>query len=69
MKNIPINLINLKNKADKVHVDKLVPVPFNLSKLNDLVKNDVDLSKLTDVVKNENDVAKKDAHKTKIKNV
>ena len=69
LKNIPINLINLKNKADKVHVDKLVPVPFNLSKLNDLVKNDVDLSKLTDVVKNENDVAKKDAHKTKIKNV
>ena len=68
MKNIPINLINLKNKVDKIHVDKLVPVPFDLSKLNDLVKDDVDLSKLTDVVKNENDVGKNDAYNTKIKN-
>ena len=33
------NLANLKSKIDKL--DKLVPVPADLSKLSDLVKNDV----------------------------
>ena len=41
MKNIPTNLSNLKSKRDKIHVDKLVPVPVDLSKLSDIVKNDV----------------------------
>ena len=41
MKNIPTNLSNLKSKVDKIHVDKLVPVPVDLSKLSDIVKNDV----------------------------
>ena len=36
MKNEPSNLSNSKNK-----VDKLIPVPADLSKLSDLVKNDV----------------------------
>ena len=40
MKNIPTNLSNLKSKVDKIHVDKLVPVPVDLSKLSDIVKND-----------------------------
>ena len=32
------DLINLKSKADKLDVDKLVPVPVDLSKLSDIVK-------------------------------
>ena len=41
MKNVPSNLSNLKSKVDKLDVDKLVPGPVNLSKLSDVVKNDV----------------------------
>ena len=44
----------MKIKVDKLDVDKLVPVP-------------VDLSKLSDVV--ENDVVKKDVYNAKIKNI
>ena len=35
------NLANLKTEVDKLDIDKLVPVPVNLSKLSDLLKNDV----------------------------
>ena len=35
------NLANLKTDADKLDIDKLVPVPVDLSKLSDLVKYDV----------------------------
>ena len=35
------NLANLKTKVDQLDIDKLVPVPVNLSKLSDAVKNDV----------------------------
>ena len=38
LKNIPTNLSNLKSKVDKIHVDKLVPVHVDLSKLSDIVK-------------------------------
>ena len=31
----------MKSKVDKLDVDKLVPVPVDLSKLSDIVKNDV----------------------------
>ena len=41
MKNVPTNLSNLKNKLDKLDGDKVVPVPVDLSKLSDVVKNDV----------------------------
>ena len=34
-------LASLKTKVDKLDIDKLVPVPVDLSKLSDLVKNDV----------------------------
>ena len=44
----------MKSKVDKLDVDKLVPVP-------------VDLSKLTNVVKN--DVVKTDVYNAKIKNI
>ena len=32
------NLADLKTKVDKIDIDKVVPVPVDLSKLNDLVK-------------------------------
>ena len=32
------NLANLKTKIDKLDIDKLVPVPVDLSKLSDVVK-------------------------------
>ena len=54
MRNVPTNLNNLKSKVDKFDVDKLIPVPVNLIKLSDVVKNDV---------------VKKDVYKAKIKNI
>ena len=35
------NLAHLKSEIDKLDVDKLKPIPTNLNKLSDLVKNDV----------------------------
>ena len=35
------NLATLKTEVDKLDIDKLVPVPVDLSKLSDVVKNDV----------------------------
>ena len=35
------NLAGLKNEVDKLEIDKLVPIPADLSKLSDVVKNDV----------------------------
>ena len=35
------NLANVKTEVDKLDIDKLVPVPVNLSKLSDVIKNDV----------------------------
>ena len=35
------NLADLKTEADKLDIDKLAPIPVDLSKLSDLVKNDV----------------------------
>ena len=34
-------LANSKTEVDKFNIDKLAPVPIDLSKLNDVVKNDV----------------------------
>ena len=33
------NLANLKTKVDKLDINKLAPVPVDLSKLSDVVKN------------------------------
>ena len=43
MKTLQTNLNNSKSKnsVDKLDVDKKVPVPVDLSKLSDVVKNDV----------------------------
>ena len=54
MKNVPTNLSNLKSKVDKLDVDKLISVPVDLSKLSDVVKNNV---------------IKKDVYNAKIKNI
>ena len=35
------NLTSLKTEVDTLDIDKLVPVPADLSKLSDVVKNDV----------------------------
>ena len=35
------NLANLKTEVDKLDIDKSAPVPVHLSKLSDVVKNDV----------------------------
>ena len=44
----------MKTEVDKLDVDKLVPVPVDLGKLNDVVKNDV---------------VKKDVYNAKMKNI
>ena len=35
------NLASLKTKVDKLDIDKLTPVPVDVSKLSDVVKNDL----------------------------
>ena len=35
------NLASLKTEVDKLHIDKLTPVPNDLAKLSNVVKNDV----------------------------
>ena len=35
------NLANLKTEVDKLDIDKLVPIPNDLSKLSNVLKNDV----------------------------
>ena len=40
------NLAGLKTEVDKLDIDKLAPVPVDLSKLSDVVKNDVVKKKL-----------------------
>ena len=34
-------MADLKTEVDKLDIDKLAPVPVDLSKINDVVKNDV----------------------------
>ena len=38
---LKLNLASLKSEVDKLDINKLVPVPFDLSKLTDVVKNNV----------------------------
>ena len=54
LKNVPNGLSILKSKVDKLDVDKFVTVPADLSKVNDVVKNDV---------------VKKGVYNVKIKNI
>ena len=41
LKNVPSGSTILKSKVDKLDVDKFVTVPADLSKVSDVVKNDV----------------------------
>ena len=54
MKNVPTKLSNLKSKVDKLDIDKVIPVPVDLSKLSDVIKTDV---------------VKKDVYNANIKNI
>ena len=54
LKNVPTNSSNLKSKVDKSDFDKLISVPVDLSKLSDVVRNDV---------------VKKDIYNAKIKTI
>ena len=38
---LKVNLPNTKTEVDELDIDKLTPVPVDLSKLSDVVKNDV----------------------------
>ena len=66
------NLANLKSEVDKLDVDILKPIPTDLSKLSDVVKNDVvketDYNKLVTKVDNidTSGLVKKTDYNTKI---
>ena len=38
---LKLNLTNLKTEVDKLDIDKLAPIPNDLAKLSNVVKNDV----------------------------
>ena len=47
----------MKSKVDKIDVDKLVPVPVDLSKLSDVAKNNVvKKTEYDELVKNVNSI-------------
>ena len=54
LKSVSGNLTNLRNKVDKLDVDKLVTVPVDFSKISDVVLDDV---------------INKDVYDVKIKNI
>ena len=57
MKNVPTNLSNFKSKVNQLDVDKLGPVPVDLSKLSNVVKNDVvKKTEYIELVKNINNI-------------
>ena len=37
---LKLNLVSLKAEVDRLDIDKLAPVPVDLTKLSDVVKND-----------------------------
>ena len=43
------NLANLKTELEKLDIDNLVPIPVDLNKLTDAVKNDV-VKKKTNII-------------------
>ena len=36
-----LDLVTLKAEVDKLDIDKLIPIPVDLSKLSDVIKNDI----------------------------
>ena len=55
LKNVLTNLRNFKTKIDELDVDKLVPIPVGLSKLSEVVKNDVKKTEYNELDKKFND--------------
>ena len=49
-------MANLKTEVDKLDIDKLVPVPVDLSKLSDVVKSDVRKTGYDKLVAKVNDI-------------
>ena len=68
------NVANLKIEVDKLDIDKLAPVPTDLSKLSDVVKNDVvkkadyntKISEIEDRIPDTGGLVKKTGYNTKI---
>ena len=71
-----LNLASLKTEVDKLGIDKLVPVPVDLSKLSDVVKNDVEKTVYDKLIAKLNSIdtsefvlkSKHDADKSEIEN-
>ena len=63
------NLASLKTEVDKLDIDKLVPVPVDLNKLSDVVKNVVVKKTVNSIDTSEFDLKTKyDADKSEIEN-
>ena len=70
------NLANLKTEFDKLDIDKLMPIPVDLSKLSDVVKNDVKKDVCNKLVRKVNNIdtsgfvlkTKYDTDKSELKN-
>ena len=73
---LKLNLASLKTEVDKLGIDKLVPVPVDLSKLSDVVKNNVEKTVYDKLVAKLNSIntsefvlkSKHDADKSEIEN-
>ena len=67
---LKINFASLKTKVDRLDIDKLVPIPIDLSKLTNVIKNDVvKKMKYDKLVAKVNDIdTTKFVSKTKYKN-
>ena len=52
LKNVPSGLSSLKSKIDKLNIGKLETTPVDLSKLSNVVKNDVKKTEYNTQVKN-----------------
>ena len=76
LKSLPNNLSNLKTEVDKLDIAKLVLIPTDLSKLSDVVKNEVvkkteynaKIKNIEDKIPDISNLATKSNLNTKIKN-
>ena len=69
LKNIPYNARNLKRKVEKIDVYKLLPVPVDLNKLSDVVKNDIVKKHVYNKIPNIRNLASNTTLKNKVNEV
>ena len=69
LKNIPYNARNLKRKVEKIDVYKLLPVPVDLNKLSDVVKNDIVKKHVYNKIPNITNLASNTTLKNKVNEV